>query len=81
MKDTYLKVISEDLSEELHKIKTPTVIIWGDKDNYTLVEDAYFINQQIENSKLIILPGANHELNRKVPDILAKEILNSLSPR
>jgi len=78
MKDTYLKVISRDLSQELHKIKVPTVIIWGEKDDITPVEDAYFMDKTIKNSKLIMIPDASHDLNRKQPEILAKEILNNL---
>ena len=78
MKDTYLNVISKDLSEILPKISVPTAIIWGEKDNITLVEDAYYMDKVIKNSKLIIIPNAGHDLNRKQPDILVKEVLNNI---
>ena len=78
MKGTYLKIISQDLSGSLVKVKVPTIIIWGEKDNLTPVEGAYFTNKKILNSKLIIIPGAEHDLNRKQPETLAKEILNNL---
>lgn len=78
MKETYLKVISEDLSCYLSFIKTPAVIIWGDKDESTSVENAYFINKKISNSKLIIIPGAGHNLNQKAQDILAEKIIENL---
>ncbi len=78
MKETYLNIISEDLSFHLPFIKVPTVIIWGGKDEFTPIEDAYFISKQIKNSKLVIIPGAGHDLNRKQPEALAEEIINNL---
>ncbi len=78
MKDTYLNVVAEDLSFHLPFIKVPTVIIWGEKDDFTPIEDAYFINKQIKNSKLLIIPGAGHDLNRKQPEILAEDVLNNI---
>jgi pimeloyl-ACP methyl ester carboxylesterase len=78
MKETYLNIISEDLSFKLAFIKVPTVIIWGDKDEYTLPEDAYFIEKQIKNSKLIMIPGVGHDLNRKQPEILVEKVLNNI---
>ncbi|MEK7540922.1 MAG: alpha/beta hydrolase [Patescibacteria group bacterium] len=78
MKETYLKAISEDLSCYLSFIKAPTIIIWGDKDESTPVENAHFINKKISNSKLIIIPDADHNLNQKSPDILAEKIIENL---
>lgn len=80
MKETYLKAISEDLSHYLSFIKSPSVIIWGDKDESTPIENAYFINKKIKNSKLVIISGAGHNLNRKSPHILAEKIIENLSP-
>jgi pimeloyl-ACP methyl ester carboxylesterase len=78
LKQTYLNVVSEDLSFHLPFIKVPTVIIWGQKDASTPIEDAHFINKQIKNSKLIIIPEAGHDLNRKQPEILANKIIENL---
>lgn len=78
MKDTYLKVISKDFSELIPKISVPTVIIWGEKDNVTLLEDAHYHEKCIKGSKLVIIPNAGHDLNIKQPEILIKKILNNL---
>ncbi len=78
MKETFLKAISEDLSQKLLFIKVPTVIIWGDKDDTTLVEDAHFINKKIENSKLVIIEGGDHDLEQKLPEVLAGKILENI---
>ena len=78
IRETYLNVISEDLSFHLPFIKVPTVIIWGDQDELTPLEDAYFINKQVKGSKLIVIPNANHDLNRKQPEILSEKILENV---
>lgn len=45
--------------EELNKIKTPTLVLAGEKD-LILEEETLYIHEEIENSKLIILPKENH---------------------
>lgn len=45
--------------EELNKIKTPTLLLAGEKD-LILEEETLYIHEEIENSKLIILPKENH---------------------
>lgn len=74
MKDTFKKVIEEDLSDRLTQIKIPTVILWGDKDKTTPLSDARFIREAIPNSKLEILPGIGHKPHIEVPELLAQKI-------
>lgn len=78
IRETYLNVVSEDLSFHLPFIRVPAVIIWGEKDYITPLEDAYFINKQIKNSRLVIIPDLSHDLNMKAPEILAEKILENL---
>ena len=78
LKQTYLNVVAEDLSFHLAFVKVPTVIIWGDKDEFTPIDEAYFINKQIKNSKLIVVPEAGHDLYRKFPEVLAQKVLENI---
>ena len=78
MKETYLKIINEDLSGVLNLVKTKTIIIWGDKDDIVPLEQGKEINKKISNSKLVIIPGANHALEIKTPEALASNILENL---
>jgi len=78
MKETYLNIISDDISFNLPFIKAPTIIISGDKDQSVPVENAYFINKQIKNSVLVIIPGANHLMHKQLPEILAEKILENI---
>ena len=78
MKETYLKVISDDSSQKLYFIKVPTIIIWGEKDTSTPLEDAYFINKKIQDSKLIVVKDAGHSLQLETPEILIQKILENV---
>ncbi len=80
MRQTYLNVISEDIYFHLSFVKVPTVIIWGDKDQSTPLENAHAINERIKNSKLEIIPGATHLMHRQLPEVLAQKVLDNLSP-
>jgi len=78
MKEIYLKGISEDLSHKINFLKVPVVIIWGDKDTSTPLDQARFLNERIHNSKLIIIPGAGHSLQMEVPEVLAEKLLQNV---
>lgn len=43
------------------QIKTPTLVIWGEKDQLLPVSDAQKLHRLIKTSKLMILPGFDHE--------------------
>ncbi len=58
--ETYRKVINEDLTNNLEKISTPTILIWGKNDEDTPLEDGKLMNQLIKNSHLFIVSNAKH---------------------
>jgi len=78
MKETYLNVVSDDVSCHLPFIRVPTVIIWGDRDQSVPIEDAHFVNEKVKNSKLIIIPGADHLMHKQMPEIVAEKVLENL---
>ncbi len=78
MRESYLKVISDDLSFYVSSLKVPTIIIWGDKDVSTSVEEARLIHEKIFHSKLIVIPGAGHSLELEVPETLTQKIVENL---
>ncbi|MFZ3073513.1 MAG: alpha/beta hydrolase, partial [Minisyncoccales bacterium] len=74
MAQTFLNVVGENVIEAAKRIKTPTLIVWGDKDRETPIEDAREINKAIAGSRLEIIPGAGHKLHRTHTAELAKTI-------
>lgn len=75
MKETFKKVINEDLTFHLADIKTPTLIIWGEKDKVVPLNVAYFLKENIEDSQLKIFPNIGHRPHYDCPEQLAEEII------
>jgi len=60
LKETYTKVIAEDLESLLPSISAQTLLIWGEKDDATPLADGRLMANKIPNSKLVVLPNAGH---------------------
>lgn len=60
MRKTMLNLINSDLTPEFKKIRTPTLIIWGEEDRIIPLSDGQLINKLIKNSKLKIIKEARH---------------------
>ena len=66
--------INLEMTEDIQKIKCPTLLIWGDKDTAVPIKRAYELKELINDSKLVVYKGATHYayLEKKVEVI--KEI-------
>lgn len=60
MKETLQKVVEEDLSAELPKIQTETLVLWGEIDRTTPLWMGRQFYRQITKSRLEIIEGAGH---------------------
>lgn len=60
LKKIYLKIINEDLQDDMRKINTETILIWGKNDKDTSISDGLLINKLIEGSKIFIINNAAH---------------------
>ncbi len=76
LKETFKKIIQEDVREYLSQIKVPTLIVWGKKDKITPLEDAYLMKREIKNSKLELLDNIGHSPYIEDPKILAEKIID-----
>ncbi|MFH1727524.1 MAG: alpha/beta hydrolase [Pseudomonadota bacterium] len=77
-RETYLRVIKGDLSNSLSDISVPTVLIWGKKDKFTPLKDAYFIKGKIVEARLEILLNIKHNPQTENPELLVETILKNL---
>ncbi len=78
MRDIFRKVTRQDMSPLFSKISTPTLLVWGEKDDYVPFSDAAILNKEIKNSKLITFPGVKHSPHLEVPEKLSNFILEFL---
>jgi pimeloyl-ACP methyl ester carboxylesterase len=50
--------------DNLKQIKLPTLIVWGDRDQFYPIEDAVELYRLIPNAQLAVIPNANHFVTR-----------------
>lgn len=60
MCDSYYNVVNENLESLLPKISVPTLLIWGERDMDTPLEDGKKMKKLINDSGLVIIKGAGH---------------------
>ncbi|MBN1202684.1 MAG: alpha/beta hydrolase [Anaerolineae bacterium] len=60
LRDTFVRVIEEDLTPFAMRVQAPTVLIWGDQDKDTPLWQGQKLEQLIPDAGLIIFQGAGH---------------------
>lgn len=60
LRESMVKVISEDFTGNLQDIKAPTLLIWGDNDKDTPIENAKIMESRIPNCGLVTIKDAGH---------------------
>ena len=67
-----------NLSHAAQNIDVPTLIVWGEKDRMTHIDDATLFHRTITNSQLIILKEIGHvpilEAPEKTADVIGRFI-------
>ncbi|MBU6415221.1 alpha/beta hydrolase [Patescibacteria group bacterium] len=60
LRETFVKVVNEDLTPILPRVTTDTLLVWGAKDNETPLAAAKIMQKNILRSRLVILSNAGH---------------------
>lgn len=60
MRNILVKHVNLDITEDVKKIKCPTIIIWGSNDQEVPLERAYELEKLIEDSAVICYDGCTH---------------------
>ncbi len=76
MRATFRNVVEENLAGKLPSIKIPTLILWGEHDKATPLEDARIIHRGIAESRLEILKSAGHAINLECSVELARLVVD-----
>lgn len=76
MRQVLVKVVNEELKYLLPGIKVPTLLIWGDKDTATPIEDAKYMEQTIPDAGLVTIAGGSHYAFLEQP-VLVNKVLQS----
>lgn len=76
MRETFKKIVTEDLTPFLSEIKAPTLLLWGEKDKMVPVSVARKMVAEVPKAKLEIVSGATHKLPYEKPKIFVKKCLD-----
>lgn len=60
LKNIMVKAVTEDVTPDALKVKAPTFMLYGEKDDETPVEFGERYKSLIKNSQLVVLPGKDH---------------------
>ncbi len=60
MRETFLKIINEDLLPYARRVQPPTLLFWGDKDEDTPLWQGQLLEKNIPDAGLVVHKGAGH---------------------
>lgn len=60
MRDILVKTVNLDITNEVSKIKCPTLMIWGTEDQAVPIEEAYELENLISDSGVVVYEGCTH---------------------
>ena len=60
MREILVNTVNYDITEEVKKIKAPTLIVWGDLDEAVSIDDAYILENLIKDSGVVVYEGCTH---------------------
>lgn len=66
--DDLLRHRDDELTPELPRVRTPTLILWGSEDRLIDVSSAHVMHERIPGAKLLVLHGVGHCPQYELPD-------------
>jgi pimeloyl-ACP methyl ester carboxylesterase len=60
LRPTFVRLVNEDLTPELPRVRASTLLIWGDQDDATPLSDGQTMERLIPDAGLVVLEGAGH---------------------
>lgn len=60
MRKIMVEHVNYDITDQLYKIKCPTLLIWGTMDKAVSINDAYELEKLISNCGLVTYEGCSH---------------------
>jgi epoxide hydrolase 4 len=64
---------------EPHRLRVPTVVVWGEEDPATPVHLATRVAHDLD-ADLVVVPGVGHFVHEEAPEVLAQAVLDLAGP-
>jgi len=67
-------LLDEDVSPQRHRIRLPTLLLWGDEDPLVGRAEQEAMLAQIAHAALVVYPGVGHSPQWEVPERVARDL-------
>ena len=67
--------------KELNALTMPTLIVWGDRDAYTLRAQQDILHSEIPGSRLLVYEGIGHAVHWEEPRRFADDVVSFVYQR
>lgn len=74
LQETFKKVITDDVQSGAAQLTLPVLLIYGEDDEQTPVDYGETFHERMQNSTLVVLPGAGHFIYLDRPHEVVKAI-------
>jgi pimeloyl-ACP methyl ester carboxylesterase len=81
MRQVLVRVVNESYEDVLGVIRCPVTLVWGDDDAEVPVDVARVAARGLDDSRLVVLPGAGHLTPLSVPVALRDAVVECLGQR
>ena len=81
MRESYKKIVNEDLREEAKRIARPVLYLNGERDRETPLSSVRILHECTAGSRLAVLKGCGHFAHLEEPflfNLAAEEFLNDV---
>lgn len=79
LRDSFIRIVNQDLRHLFPKIKVPVLIIWGEKDEVLSIKNAKLIQSRVSRARVRVVWEAGHHPHLEKPEdfisILKEELL------
>ena len=80
LRPVLVRVVNEDLTPVLGRIRCRTLVVWGELDDATPLSDAHLMHKHIPTSELVVIKDADHYSYLKDPEYFCDTVKNFLNP-
>lgn len=74
-RDAFMGVWEADMMGEISAVKSPTLVVWGEHDSFTTIEDQKEITSVIPHSELRIYSGNGHAVHWEEPERFSADLI------
>lgn len=80
-RDAFKGVWDADMMDEVSAIQSPTLVLWGDHDSFTTIDDQKELASSIPGSEFKVYPGNGHVIHWEDPEIFSAEVIQFIEEK